>query len=152
MSKRPGKGWIVAKLRKTAVMEPISDHGLQLIDLGVDFPKGGKPEDPEKNRGTRRKTGESGGKPGNLEKNPPSTGESNYNNSTHMSSKFWESTEGDQPKWLVGWLIGWLIGRPTSYNPVRPGLTSELRGERQCAKPTVSARRNWQFWKKRILS
>ena len=64
MSKRPGKGWIVAKLRKTAVIEPISDHGLQLIDLGVDFPKGGKSEDPEKNRGTRRKTGESGGKPG----------------------------------------------------------------------------------------
>ena len=49
-------------------MEPISDHGLQLIDLGVDFPKGGKPEDPEKNRGTRRKTGESGGKPGTRRK------------------------------------------------------------------------------------
>ena len=60
-------------------MEPISDHGLQLIDLGVDFPKGGKPEDPEKNRGTRRKTGESGGKPGTRRK----TGEPGEKPSKH---------------------------------------------------------------------
>ena len=42
-----------------------TDHSL---GLGVDFTEGGKPENPEKN--------------------PRSTGETNYNSYTHMSSKF----------------------------------------------------------------
>ena len=42
-----------------------TDHSL---DLGVDFTEEEKPENPEKN--------------------PRSTGKTNYNNSTHMSSKF----------------------------------------------------------------
>ena len=44
-----------------------------------------------------------GGKPENSEINPRSTGETNYNNSTHMSSKlfFWESTRGYTIRILV---------------------------------------------------
>ena len=50
------------------------DH-IHSLDQGVDFTEGGNPENPEKN--------------------PRSTGEANYNNSTHISSKFfWESTQG----------------------------------------------------------
>ena len=48
-----------------AIRQLTTDHSL---GLGVDFTEGGKPENPEKN--------------------PRSTGEINYNNSTHMSSKF----------------------------------------------------------------
>ena len=48
-----------------AIRQLTTDHSL---DLGVDFTEGGKPENPEKN--------------------PRSTGKTNYNNSTHMSSKF----------------------------------------------------------------
>ena len=41
-----------------------------------------------------------GGKPENPEKNPRSTGETNYNNSTHMSSKFFfENQHGAIPRW-----------------------------------------------------
>ena len=39
------------------------------LGLGVDFTEGGKPENPEKN--------------------PRSTGETNYNNSAHTIGKFW---------------------------------------------------------------
>ena len=35
----------------------------------------------------------------NPEKNPRSTGETNYNNSTHMSSKFFENQHGAIPRW-----------------------------------------------------
>ena len=46
-----------------------------LLQAKVDFAEGGKLENPKKN--------------------PWSTGEVNYNNSTHMSSKFfWESAQG----------------------------------------------------------
>ena len=45
------------------LIRPMFHHG----DLGVDFAEGGKPENPEKN--------------------PRSTGETNYNNTTHMGSK-----------------------------------------------------------------
>ena len=46
-----------------AIQQLTTDHSL---GLGVDFTEGGKPENPEKN--------------------PRSTEETNYNNSTHMSS------------------------------------------------------------------
>ena len=55
-----------------------TDHSL---DLGVDFTEGGKPE--------------------NLEKNPRSTGETNYNNSTHMSSTFFENQHEAIPMQVV---------------------------------------------------
>ena len=41
-------------------------------------------------------------KPENPEKNPRSTGETNYNNSTHMCSKYFKNQHED----------------PSSYNPV----------------------------------
>ena len=49
-----------------------------ILGLGVDFTEGGKPEYPEKN--------------------PRSTGETNYN-STHMSSKIFENHHGAIPRW-----------------------------------------------------
>ena len=52
--------------------------------LGVDFTEGEKPENPEKN--------------------PGSTGQTSYKNSTRMSSKFFENQHG---------AIG---GHPSSYN------------------------------------
>ena len=55
-----------------AIRQRTTDHSL---GLGVDFTEGGKPENPEKN--------------------PRSTRETNYNKSTHMSSKFFSgSTRG----------------------------------------------------------
>ena len=66
-----------------------------LVDLGVDFTETGKLE--------------------NLEKNPWSTEETNYINSTHSSSKLIK-------KQHTGLYPG---GHPSSYNnPVQPGLTS----------------------------
>ena len=56
-----------------AIRQLTTDHSL---GLGVDFTEGGKPE-----------------------KNPRSTGETNYNNSTHMSSKFFENQHGAIPRW-----------------------------------------------------
>ena len=53
----------------------ISDHGE--LDLGVDFTEGGKLENPEKN--------------------PRSVGETNNENSTHISSKF-ENEHGAIPR------------------------------------------------------
>ena len=47
--------------------------------LGVDFTEGGKPENPEKN--------------------PESTEETNYNNSTHMSSKLFENQHEAILRW-----------------------------------------------------
>ena len=82
------------------------DH-IHSLDQGVDFTEGGNPENPEKN--------------------PRSTGEANYNNSTHMSSKFfWESTRGCGPG-----------GHPSSYNPARPGLTwnSVVKGANRIRHP-----------------
>ena len=61
-----------------------------------------------------------GGKPENPEKNPQSTGE--INNSTHITSKF----DNQQATIYPG-------GHPSSYIPVRLGLTLELSGERQRA-------------------
>ena len=61
-----------------------------------------------------------GGKPENPEKNPRSTGETNYNNSTHMSSD--PSSGNTDPGLYQG-------GHPSSYNPNRPGLTSEISDE-----------------------
>ena len=49
------------------------------LDLSVDFTEGGKSE--------------------NSEKSPQSTGETNYNNSTHMSSKFFEDQHEAIPRW-----------------------------------------------------
>ena len=59
-----------------AIRQLTTDHSL---GLGVDFTEGGKPENPEKN--------------------PRSTGETNYNNSTHMSSKFFENQHEAIPRW-----------------------------------------------------
>ena len=56
----------------------MSDHGSKLTSIGVGFTKGGKPENPERN--------------------PRSTGETNYNNTTHMSSKFLRINTGPFPK------------------------------------------------------
>ena len=53
-----------------------TDHS---SDLGIDFREGGKPENPEKN--------------------PRSTGETNYNNSTHTSSKFFGNQHEAIPRW-----------------------------------------------------
>ena len=61
------------------------------MQLGVDFWKGGKPE--------------------NLEKNPRSTGEINYDNSIHSESQVWDSAQ--------------MVTHPAT-DPVRPGLTSSL--------------------------
>ena len=57
-----------------------------------------------------------GGKP---EKNPRSTGETNYITLPHMSS---DSCSRNNTKLYPG-------GHPSSYNPDRPGLTSELSGQ-----------------------
>ena len=59
-----------------AIRQLTTDHSL---GLGVDFTEGGKPENPEKN--------------------PRSMGETNYNNSTHMSSKIFENQHEAIPKW-----------------------------------------------------
>ena len=59
-----------------AIRQLTTDHGL---GLGVDFIEGGKPESPEKN--------------------PRSTGETNYNNSTHMSSKLFQDQHEAIPRW-----------------------------------------------------
>ena len=65
------------------------------MEARVHFTEGGKPENP-------------------WEKNPRSTGETNYNNSTHMSSKFfWESTRGHSQTAI----------HPNT-NTFRPGLSS----------------------------
>ena len=60
----------------TTIRQLTTDHSL---GLGVDFTEGGKPENPEKN--------------------PRSTGETNYNNSTHTSSKFFENQHEAIPRW-----------------------------------------------------
>ena len=61
------------------------------MQLGVDFWEGGKPENPEKN--------------------PRCTGKINYDNSIHMSPKFWDSAQ--------------MVTHPAT-DPVRPGLTCSL--------------------------
>ena len=67
------------------------------MDLGVDFTEGRK-----------------------LEKNPRNRGETNYNNSTHMSinAELYLANLGDHS---------------SRYNPIRAGLTLELSSESQCA-------------------
>ena len=50
-----------------------------LLQAKVDFAEGGKPENPEKN--------------------PRSTGETNYNNSAHMSCTFFENQHEAIPRW-----------------------------------------------------
>ena len=69
--------------------------------LGVDFTEGVKPENPEKN--------------------PQRTGQSDYDNSIHMSPKF-ESRHRAVPKWS-----------PIQLMPRPTGLNLKLRGERQRA-------------------
>ena len=59
-----------------AIRQLTTDHSL---GLDVDSTEGRKPENPEKN--------------------PRSTGETNYNNSTHMSSKFFDNQHGAIPRW-----------------------------------------------------
>ena len=53
-----------------------TNHGSRLIGLGVHFTEEGKPE-----------------------KNHRSTGETNYNNSIYMSSKFFENQHEAIPRW-----------------------------------------------------
>ena len=59
-----------------AIRQLTTDHSL---GLGVDFTEGGNPENPEKN--------------------PRITGETNYNNSTHLSSKSFENQHGTISRW-----------------------------------------------------
>ena len=69
----------ILKVLSAAAIQPVcltTDHSL---DLG-DFTEG-------------RKSGET------REKNPRSTEEANYNNSTHMSSKFFENQHRAIPRW-----------------------------------------------------
>ena len=57
------------KVPQEAIIRPMyHSYRSQITDLDVDFTKEGKPENPKKN--------------------PRSTGETNYNNFTHTSSKF----------------------------------------------------------------
>ena len=65
-----------------------------LLQAKVDFAEGGKPENPEKN--------------------PRSTGETNYNNSTHISSKFFENQH------QAGYTQ--VVTHP-AITPIWPGLT-----------------------------
>ena len=73
-----------------------------------------------------------GRKPENPEKNPRSTGETNYNNSTHVSSKFfWESVRGYTQVVTHPAIIPPDQGHPditpptppSSYNPTRSSLS-----------------------------
>ena len=76
------------------------------LGLGINFTEGGKPENPKKN--------------------PRSTGETNYNNPTHMSSKFFENQYETIPRWSSIQLYS----RPTCE------LNLEFSGERQRAITT----------------
>ena len=72
------------------------------MQLGVDIKEEGKLENPEKN--------------------PRSTAEINYDNSIHMSPKFWDSAQRLYPD-----------VHPSSYWPRPTGLNLELSGERERA-------------------
>ena len=71
------KSKVILKAVSAATIRQLTmDHSLGLCG---DFTEGGKLENPEKN--------------------PRSTGETNCNNSTHMSSKFFENRHGAIPRW-----------------------------------------------------
>ena len=88
---------ILKALSATAIRELTTGHSL---GLGVDFTEGEKSD--------------------NTEKNPRSTRETNYNNSTQMSSKFFNT------KLYTG-------GHPSCYNSRPTGLILKFSGERQRA-------------------
>ena len=66
-----------------------------------------------------------GGKLDNREKNPQSTGETNYNNSSHMNSKFFQNQHETKLRWSPSH-INFKLPHPT-------GLNLKFNGERQCA-------------------